>query len=101
MERSCAHGSAISSTATAHIHAKSCRNWPPKGAYDTLGLSHLNPEGIDMTRLRTALIATVALALALCGAAAQADSGALKQKVDAVIDQAIAENRIVGAVVLV
>ncbi len=54
-----------------------------------------------MARLRTALIATIALAGALCSAVAQADSGALKQKVDAVIDQAIAENRIVGAVVLV
>ena len=54
-----------------------------------------------MARLRTALISTLGLACALCGAAAQADSGALKQKVDAVIDQAIAEDRIVGAVVLV
>ena len=54
-----------------------------------------------MASLRTALITTVALACALCGAVAQADSGALKQKIDAVIDQAIAEDRIVGAVVLV
>ncbi len=54
-----------------------------------------------MARLRTALIATFALAGTLCGPAAQADSGTLKQKVDAVIDQAIADNRIVGAVVLV
>jgi len=54
-----------------------------------------------MARLRTTLIATLALAVALCSAVAQADSGALKPKVDAVIDQAIAENRIVGAVVLV
>ena len=54
-----------------------------------------------MTRLRTALISTLTLACVLLGAAAQADSGALKQKVDAVIDQAIAEDRIVGAVVLV
>ena len=54
-----------------------------------------------MARLRTALIATIALACALGGAVAQADSGALKQKVDAVIDQSIAENRILGAVVLV
>lgn len=54
-----------------------------------------------MARLRTALIATLLLTGALCSPVAQADSGALKQKVDAVIDQAIAENRIVGAVVLV
>ena len=47
------------------------------------------------------MIPTLGLACALCGAVAQADSGALKQKVDAVIDQAIAEDRIVGAVVLV
>jgi CubicO group peptidase (beta-lactamase class C family) len=51
-----------------------------------------------MRKLRTALIATIGLA---CALSAQADSGALKQKVDAVIDQAITENRIVGAVVLV
>jgi len=54
-----------------------------------------------MNRLRRALITAVALTCALCVPVAQADSGALKQKVDAVIDQAIAENRIVGAVVLV
>ena len=54
-----------------------------------------------MARLRTALIATLSLAGTLCSAVAQADSGALKQKVDAVIDQAIAQNRILGAVVLV
>ena len=54
-----------------------------------------------MSKLRTALIFTIGLACVLCGVAAQADSGALKQKVDAVIDQAIAEDRIVGAVVLV
>jgi CubicO group peptidase (beta-lactamase class C family) len=54
-----------------------------------------------MSKLRTALISTIGLASVLCGVAAQADSGALKQKVDAVIDQAIAEDRIVGAVVLV
>jgi CubicO group peptidase (beta-lactamase class C family) len=54
-----------------------------------------------MTRLRTALITTIALACALCTAAAQADPGTLKQKVDAVIDRAIAEKHIVGAVVLV
>ena len=54
-----------------------------------------------MNRLRTTLIATIALVCALSGSVAQADSGALKQKVDAVIDQAIAENHIVGAVVLV
>ena len=54
-----------------------------------------------MRKLRTALIATIGLACVLCGLGAQADSGALKQKIDAVIDQAIAEDRIVGAVVLV
>lgn len=54
-----------------------------------------------MSKLRTALISIIGLACVLCGVAAQADSGALKQKVDAVIDQAIAEDRIVGAVVLV
>jgi CubicO group peptidase (beta-lactamase class C family) len=54
-----------------------------------------------MSKLRTALIFTIGLACVLCGVAAQADSVALKQKVDAVIDQAIAEDRIVGAVVLV
>jgi CubicO group peptidase (beta-lactamase class C family) len=55
-----------------------------------------------MSKLRTALISTIGLAFALCGVAAQAaDSGALKQKLDAAIDQAIAEDRIVGAVVLV
>lgn len=54
-----------------------------------------------MSKLQTALIATIGLACVLCGVGAQADSGALKQKVDAVIDQAIAEDRIVGAVVLV
>jgi len=55
-----------------------------------------------MSKLRTALISTIGLACILCGGgAAQADSGALKQKVDAVIDKAIAEDRIVGAVVLV
>ena len=50
---------------------------------------------------RTALIATTALACALFCPVSHADSAALKQKVDAVIDQAIADNRIVGAVVLV
>jgi CubicO group peptidase (beta-lactamase class C family) len=54
-----------------------------------------------MTRLRTVLIATLVLAGTLCSTVAQADSGALKQKLDAVIDQSLAENRIVGAVVLV
>ena len=54
-----------------------------------------------MSKLRTALIFTTGLACLLCSLAVQADSGILKQKVDAVIDQAIAENRIVGAVVLV
>lgn len=54
-----------------------------------------------MSKLRTALISTVALSCVLCGVAAQADSGALKQKVDGVIDKAIAEDRVVGTVVLV
>src|SRR5688572_23928945 len=54
-----------------------------------------------MRKLRTALISAITLACALCSVVAQADSSALKQKVDAVIDQAIAEDRIVGAVVLV
>jgi CubicO group peptidase (beta-lactamase class C family) len=54
-----------------------------------------------MSKLRTALISTIGLAFVLCGVAAQADSGTLQRKVDAVIDQAIAEDRIVGAVVLV
>lgn len=54
-----------------------------------------------MTGLRTALIATIVLVCGLFSPVAQADPGALKQKVDAVIDQAIAENRMVGAVVLV
>jgi CubicO group peptidase (beta-lactamase class C family) len=54
-----------------------------------------------MSKLRTALIPTIGLACVLGGVAAHADSGALKQKVDAVIDKAIAEDRIVGAVVLV
>ena len=54
-----------------------------------------------MSKLRTALTFAIGLACVLCAIGAQADSGALKQKVDAVIDQAIAEDRIVGAVVLV
>ena len=54
-----------------------------------------------MSKLRTALISTIGLACLLCGVAVQADSGALKQQVDAVIDQAIAEDRIVGTVVLI
>jgi CubicO group peptidase (beta-lactamase class C family) len=54
-----------------------------------------------MSRLRTALIAIIGLACVLGAAAVQADSSALKQKVDAVIDQAIAEDRIVGTVVLI
>ena len=54
-----------------------------------------------MTQLRTALISIVGLACVLGGVAVQADSSALKQKVDAVIDQAIAEDRIVGTVVLI
>jgi CubicO group peptidase (beta-lactamase class C family) len=54
-----------------------------------------------MSRFRKTLIFTIGLAFALCNLAAQADSGALKPKVDAVIDQAIAENRIVGTVVLI
>lgn len=54
-----------------------------------------------MSKLRTAFISTIALACASCSVVAQADSGALKRNVDAVIDQAIKEDRIVGAVVLV
>lgn len=54
-----------------------------------------------MSRLRTALISIVGLACVLGAAAAQADSSALKQKVDAVIDQALAEDRIVGTAVLI
>jgi CubicO group peptidase (beta-lactamase class C family) len=54
-----------------------------------------------MSKLQTAFLSTLALACALCGVAAHADSPALKQKVDAVIDQAIADDRIVGAVVLI
>jgi CubicO group peptidase (beta-lactamase class C family) len=54
-----------------------------------------------MNKLRTALISIVGLAWVLCGVAAHADSAALKQKVDAVIDQAIAQDSIVGTVVLV
>jgi CubicO group peptidase (beta-lactamase class C family) len=54
-----------------------------------------------MSNLRTALIFPLWLACALFAGAAQADSGALKRKADAVIDQAIAEDRVVGAVVLV
>ena len=54
-----------------------------------------------MNPLRTASIATVGLACALCSLVAQADPAALKPKLDAVIDQAISEHRIVGAVVLV
>jgi len=54
-----------------------------------------------MSRLRTALISIIGLACLLGGVAVQADSDALKQKIDAVIDQAIAEDRIVGTVVLI
>lgn len=54
-----------------------------------------------MRTLRTALISTFGLAFLLFAVGAQADSGALKQKLDAVIDQAIKERRIVGVVVLV
>ncbi|HET9448921.1 MAG TPA: serine hydrolase domain-containing protein, partial [Steroidobacteraceae bacterium] len=54
-----------------------------------------------MQTLRTALLSALWLACALFSVAGQADSGALKRKADAVIDQAIAENRLVGAVVLV
>src|SRR5688500_17051181 len=54
-----------------------------------------------MSKLRTAFASTIALAFVLCSVAAQADSGGLKQRVDSVIDQAIADDRIVGAVVLV
>lgn len=54
-----------------------------------------------MSTLRTAAIYTMGLMCAVGALAARADSGALKQKVDAVIDRAIAEDRLVGAVVLV
>lgn len=54
-----------------------------------------------MSQFRTAFITTIGIAYVLCSAAVQADSATLKQKVDAVIDQAIADDRIVGAVVLV
>jgi CubicO group peptidase (beta-lactamase class C family) len=52
-----------------------------------------------MTTFRTVCVS--ALAFALCSVAAHADSGSLERKVDAVIDQAIAEDRIVGTVVIV
>ncbi len=51
-----------------------------------------------MSKLRIALIATIGFA---CALNAYADSGALERKLDAVMDQALAEDRIVGAVVLV
>ena len=54
-----------------------------------------------MTKLRPALTSTLGLALLLFSVASHADSATLKQKVDGVIDQAIKEKRIVGAVVLV
>lgn len=54
-----------------------------------------------MSKLRTASIFAIAVACVLGAVGAQADSSALKQKVDIVIDRAIAEDRIVGAVVLV
>jgi len=54
-----------------------------------------------MRKWRTALISSIGLACLLCSLDAKADAGALKQKIDAVIDQAIAEDRVVGAVVLV
>jgi CubicO group peptidase (beta-lactamase class C family) len=53
-----------------------------------------------MSKSRLALISTAWLACVLFGAGAQADSP-LKRTADAVIDQAIADGRIVGAVVLV
>jgi CubicO group peptidase (beta-lactamase class C family) len=54
-----------------------------------------------MSKLQAAFVSTIAFACALGSLTAQADSAALKQQVDAVIDKAIAEDRIVGAVVLV
>ncbi len=54
-----------------------------------------------MSTLQTALIATIGLAWVLCGVGAHADSRPLEQKIDAVVDQAIADDRIVGTVVLV
>ncbi len=54
-----------------------------------------------MRKVQPAAIFILWLACVLCSVAAHADSGALKRKADAVIDQAIAEDRLVGAVVLV
>ena len=54
-----------------------------------------------MNKLRTAFVTAVGLTCLLCSLAAQADSNTLKQKVDAVVDQAITENHLVGAVVLI
>jgi CubicO group peptidase (beta-lactamase class C family) len=54
-----------------------------------------------MDKLRTAFTSLFALASVFCALAAQAESAALKAKVDAAIDQAIADGRIVGAVVIV
>lgn len=54
-----------------------------------------------MSKLRTAIVSIFGLTYLLWGLAAQADSGSLKQKVDVVVDQAIAENQLVGTVVLV
>jgi CubicO group peptidase (beta-lactamase class C family) len=54
-----------------------------------------------MNKIRAASIFAIGLACLPFSLGAQADPGALRQKIDAVIDQAIAENRIVGAVVLV
>src|SRR5262245_33721628 len=54
-----------------------------------------------MNKLRTGIVSTLWLVCVLLGVAAHADSPALKRAADAVIDQAIAENQIVGAVVIV
>lgn len=54
-----------------------------------------------MVKFRTASIFNLALAFSFLNFDALADSGGLKQKLDKVIDQAIAEKRVVGAVVLV
>jgi len=54
-----------------------------------------------MKQIRTALLSSLGLACLLFTVAAQADPAALKQKLDAVIDRSIAENHLVGTVVLV
>src|SRR5688572_9686020 len=55
----------------------------------------------SMNKLRAALVTAIAFTFAWSGVAARTDSGGLRQQVDAVVDQAISENHIVGTVVLV